>query len=85
MPGKERNWALEKIRNLPKIIPLVNATKRKIQESASLCQNLLFPTNYNKGNIYGIEKRRKVNPGFNGDECFKNILLNVEAEMATES
>ena len=53
--------------------------------SLTLSQNLLFPTNYNKGNIYGIDKRRKVNPGFNGDECFKSRLLNVQADMAKKS
>lgn len=43
----------------------------------TLFQNLLFPNNYNKGNINGIDWKRKVNPGFNTDECFKSGLLNT--------
>lgn len=65
---------------------LVNAMKPKIQDSSLLPLRISFSLPMiTKITHRGLTDRRKVNPGFYGDGCFKNALLNVQVDLVRKS
>lgn len=60
--------------------------KPKIQDSPSFSLRISFSLPMiTKITYMGLTDRRKVNPGFYGDRCFKNALFNVQVDLGRKS